>query len=216
MADILLDTQTPASTPGANTGVVYFDSVTKLLTFKNDTGLAQSLGGSLSNTNTAATAALSADTYLVGSSIALPPHLAQAKMILRWTFGFTKGAAGTVATTWNIRVGTAGSTADTSRVLFTAPVDTAAADTGLVEITAVLRNTGAAGVLAGHFVQWHNTPGTDLAAGAGIGGLSSTPVLSTISAGFDTTVASTIIGVSCNPGVNAYTFQVVTVRADNV
>lgn len=215
MAIVVLDTQTPPTTPAANTGVLHFDSVSKLLTMKNDTGVTLSQGGIITNASIAATAALSADTYLVGSALAIPGHLMQAKTMFHWTFVFSKGAAGTASTPWNIRVGTGGVVGDASRVVFTQPADTAAADTACVDIYAIIRSigSGTAGIMAGGFSLRHNTPGTDLAAGAGISGLSSTPVIQATSTGFDTTIAGTIVGVSVNPGANAYTFQLVMARA---
>lgn len=217
MADILLDEQSVPTTPSAGQGVIYPDSTSSKLTYKGDDGLARTVGGSLRNFNTADVVATGVDTYLTGSSLAVPSHLLQAGTTFKWRIGFTKSAAGTAAATFVVRVGTGGVVGDTARLTFTLPSSTAAIDAAYVCITAVLRNVGAAGVLAGMLNLNHNTPGTDVAAGAGIAGLSSTPVLQVTSAGFDTTVAGTIIGVSSNPGASGvHTHQVILGEMFNI
>lgn len=217
MADIVLDTQGTPTTPAAGTAVAYFDSVTKKLCFRDDTGRVFSVGGAIRNWSIADQLVSAADNYLVGSALAVPPHLLQVGTMFRWTVCFSKTAAGTAATTFMVRVGTAGAVGDTARLTFTLPASTAAVDQACVEIIAILRNLGAAGVLAGSLRLSHNTPGTDLAAGAGIAGLSSTPILMATSAGFDTTVPSTIVGLSTNPGTGgAHTHQIVQAEMLNI
>jgi hypothetical protein len=123
----------------------------------------------------------------------------------------TKSAAGTAAPVWVVRVGTAGTTADTARLTFTQiALQTAVVDTGMVDIIAVLRNVGAAGVLAGGLKMAH------VLAATGFSTLDHN-VLSVVSAGFDTTVANLIIGVSVNPGASGvWTHTVVTSEMLNV
>ena len=208
MADLLLDAQGPPATPAAGQAVVYVDSVSKLLTVKNDGGLPLSLPG-ISAWNTADEVANAADTYLAGSKLVVPPHLLQAGAIMKWRFAMTKTAAGIAAPTWIVRVGTLGTTGDAARLTFTGPAQTAAVDTGFVEILAILRNTGAAGVLAGFLALEHNLATTGFAN-------AESPVLQATSAGFDTTVAGLKIGVSVNPGASGvWTHQVVSAELLN-
>jgi hypothetical protein len=211
MADIILDTQVPPSTPGANTGVVFVDSVSKQGVIKNDTGRAFSLPGEIRNWNTADVTANAVDTYITGSNLSIPAHLMQVGTTFRWKFVLTKTAAGVAAPIWVVRVGTAGSAADTARLTFTqVAAQTAAVDAGVYEIDAVLRNVGAAGVLAGGLRMNHVLATTGLSTlGAN--------VQQVTSAGFDTTVASTIVGVSVNPGaLGVFTIQVVSAQALNL
>lgn len=210
MADLLLDTQGTPASPAAGKLLVYPDSSSLQLTTLNSAGRKLSLDGVLRNWNTADVVANAADTYLTGSNIAIPQHLLQAGATFRWRFVMTKSAAGIAAPTWNVRVGTAGSLADTSRLLFTGSAQTGVVDAGIVEIVAILRNTGAAGVLAGGLVLTHN------AAATGFSTLN-TEVFQVTSSGFDTTVANLIVGVSVNPGASGvWTHQVITAELANM
>lgn len=129
----------------------------------------------------------------------------------RWTLYMTKTGAGTAAPIWVIHVGTAGSVADAARVTFTqVALQTAVADTGVVEINAVLRNVGAAGVLAAGLAMTH------VLAATGFSTLTDN-VMQVTSAGFDTTVAGTIIGLSVNPGAaGVWTHQVIAAEMKNI
>lgn len=210
MADLLLDAQGTPATPAAGKIDLYPDSSSKQLTFRNEFGLSFSMGGEIRNQNTADIVANAADTYLTGSVLAVPQHLLQAGTVLRWRFYMTKTAAGVATPIWSVRVGTTGTIVDIARLIFTGPAQTAVIDTGYVEIFAILRNTGAAGVLAGGLALQHNLAATGFA-------VSATPILQVTSAGFDTTPASTKIGVSVNPGTaGVWTHQVVTAEMLNI
>lgn len=210
MADLLLDTQGMPATPGAGKLIVYPDSTSKQLSVKNENGRVFSLDGVVRNWNTADVVANAADTYLAGSNIAIPPQLLQAGATFKWRIAMTKTGAGVATPTWNVRVGALGTIADASRLLFTGPAQTAVIDVGVVEITAVLRNIGAAGVLAGILGLTHNLAATGFA-------VLQAPVLQTTSAGFDTTPAGLIVGVSVNPGAaGVWTHQVVVAEMSNM
>lgn len=210
MADFLLDNQGTPPDPGAGAGVAYFDSASKKLTYIDDTGRKYTVGGAIRNWNTSDVVANAADTYLAGSALVIPPHKMQAGMTVKWRLFMTKTAAGTATPIWRVRVGTAGTTADAAILAFTGPAQTAAADTGFVEVTAVLRNVGAAGILAGGLVLNHNLAATGF---ANIG----SPTLQATSSGFDTTAAGLIIGLSVNPGASGvWTHQVVKAELLNV
>ncbi len=140
-----------------------------------------------------------ADTYLVGSSIAIPDGAAlQAKTMFYATFNVTKTAAGVAAPIINIRYGTAGTTADVSRGALTFSAQTAAIDEGVFEVWATFRTVGAgtAAVLQTLGRLGHRLSVTGLGVGV------SEPEIAT-SAGFDSTVASSIVGLSVNGGASA-------------
>lgn len=209
MGEIALTTQTaPAAVAGSV--IAYPDSGTKRLTTLDDTGRKLSLDGVIRNWNTADVVANAADTYLAGSGLIVPQHLLQAGATFKWRFVMTKTAAGVASPTWNVRVGTLGTIVDASRLLFTGPAQTAVLDVAQVEIVAVLRNTGAAGILAGGLQLIHNLAATGFATNQIV-------VLQTTSAGFDTTAAGLIVGVSVNPGASGvWTHQLVAAEMSNM
>lgn len=211
MARIIVDTEAAPGTPGANKGTIFVESGGKRLTFKEDSGRTYTLPGGLRNWNTADVVANAADTYLTGSGLAVPTGLAlQVGTTFKWRMFVTKTSAGVATPIWTIKVGTAGTTADATRLTFTGPAQTANADTGFIEITAILRNVGAAGVLAGGLILNHNLAITGF---ANIG----SPTLQVTSAGFDTTVANLIIGVAVNPGAaGVWTHQVIKAEMLNI
>jgi Collagen triple helix repeat (20 copies) len=158
----------------------------------------------LYNFNTADVVATGVDTYLTGSSINIPASKLKAGAVFRWRFAVTKTAAGLATPIWVIRIGTAGTVADAAIITLTGVAQTAAVDTCWVDLIAVLRNIGAAGILTAIL---HGRP---KAAGFTVNCLSAT------SAGFDTTVANLIVGVSVNPGLNGvWTHQMVTAQLAN-
>ncbi len=205
MAEILLDEQSTAISPSTGKTVIYSDSTTSKLTYRDDAGNCFTIPGRIDNFTNASQTGFAADQYLVGSNLAVPPHKLQVGTSFTWIFDVTKTGAGVATPIIQIRVGTAGSVADTSRVTFTLPAQTAVADVGLFIITAVIRNIGASGVMVGVLNMTHNVP-------AGITGLSTSisPNIVTVSGAFDTTVANLIVGLSVNGGASAaWTTQMV-------
>lgn len=209
MADIALDTESVPATPSAGVGVVYFDNVTKRLSVRNDTGTVYSLG--LSNYSTVSQApSATVRTYITGSSISVPTAKLQVGTCFRWTFSMTKTGAGTAASTIDIAVGTAGTTADTARVSFTKPAGTAVIDEGTVVVNAIVRSIGASGVMVGQFNMTHNLSAT---------GHMTIPCacVNTVSAGFDMTTANLIVGLCITTGASdAITIQLVQAEAWNL
>lgn len=202
MAEHLVDVQGPPTTPAAGKSFLFPHTSSKRWASKDDAGRVLTMPP-ITNHNMADVVASAADTYLTGSRLDVPSHLLQAGTIFLWRFFMTKTAAGVAAPTWNVRVGILGTVADASRLLFTGPVQTAAVDTGEVVIRAILRSIGAAGVLAGGLVLSHNLATTGFAN-------IEDPHLQVTSAGFDTTVANLIVGVSVNPGAaGVWTHQLV-------
>jgi hypothetical protein len=71
-----------------------------------------------SNSNNADQTANAADTYLTGGNLSIAGRL-QTITRMHWLVTATKTAAGIATPIWNVRFGTAGSTADTTRLTFT-------------------------------------------------------------------------------------------------
>lgn len=154
-----------------------------------------------------------ADTYVTGSNWPIVNTRVQAGTFFNWVVSMSKTAAGTAAPTFNIRYGTAGAVGDTSRVLFTGPAQTAAADTAWLEIFAIFRATGASAVLQGELRLHHNLAVTGFASVNPAGVV----FLSTTSGTFDSTVAASIIGLSMNGGASAaWTVTAVTLLVGNL
>lgn len=137
-----------------------------------------------------------ADTYLVGSAIAVPAGLVRAGTQYYCRFDMTKTGAGVATPIVNVRFGVGGSTADTARLTFTFAVGTAVVDTGIVEIWVHWRNIGAVSVLVGVCRITHHLAATGLTTT----GASGTAIITAVSGTFDSTVANSIIGVSFNGG----------------
>jgi len=212
MARLIINAEAPPATPGAGLGTAFVEIGNKRFTVKDDSGRTHTMLDGIVNYNTTDVVANAADTYLTGSGLTVPTGMVlQVGTILKWRIYMTKTAAGTAAPVWIVRVGTAGTTADAARLTFTqVALQTAAVDTGFVEITAILRNVGAAGVLAGGLCMQH------VLAATGFSTLTEN-VMQVTSAGFDTTVAGTIIGVSVNPGAaGVWTHQVIKSEMLNI
>jgi hypothetical protein len=211
MADIVIDTQAVPAAPAAGKMIIFPESGGKRLTVKDDSGRTHTLGGVIRNFNTTDVVANAANTYLTGSGLTVPTGLIlQVGTSFKWRMYATKTAAGVATPIWTVLVGTTGTTADTARLTFTGPAQTAAIDTGFIEITAILRNVGASGVLAGGLILNHNLAATGF---ANVG----SPTLQATSAGFDTTVANLIIGVAVNPGAaGVWTHQVIKAEMLNI
>lgn len=156
------------------------------------------------------TPAAATRTYIAGSAIAVPKGKLRVGSTFRWRFSMTKTAAGIAASTIDIAVGVNGTVADAARVSFAKPAGTAAIDEGFVEVVAIVRSIGAAGIMIGEFWMIHN--------GNTVGhAIIPCVVVNTISAGFDTTVANLIVGLCITTGAaDAITIKVVTAEAVNL
>jgi len=197
------------ATPAAGVSSIFVDTDKRLKT-KNDAGFVSQHCFCKWSLASQAPAAASR-TYLTGSEIAIPPGKVQIGTRFRWTFDITKTAAGTAASTYDIAVGTLGTTGDTARVSFTKPAGTAAVDNGKVVIDALVRGPlSSAGIVVGHFTMTHNLAAT---------GHATIPCVNvtTISAGFDITVANLIFGICLTSGAaDAITLQMMLAEAWNV
>jgi hypothetical protein len=212
MADLLIDNQAVPAIPAAGKTIIFSESGGKRVTYKNDAGITFTVPGIIKNWNTVDVVANGADTYLTGSGLVVPTGLSlQVGTTFNWKFYMTKTAAGAAAPVWTVRIGTLGTTGDAAILTFTqVALQTANADTGMVEITAILRNVGAAGILAGGLSMFH------VLAATGFSTLTEN-VMQVTSAGFVTTTAGLIVGVSVNPGLSGvWTHQVVAAEMANI
>lgn len=108
-----------------------------------------------------------------------------------WELSITKTAAGTASNSLDIRVGTNGTSADTSRLAFATGTGTAAVDTASVVIRAVVRGPiGSSCIVEGNMRL--------VKAAAAAAGFSVNPsvAVNTTSAGFDVTTNNIIFGLS--------------------
>lgn len=157
-------------------------------------------------------AGFAADTYVVGSSVAIPATGLQAGTRYHMFFEVSKTAAGVATPILNIRFGTNGSTADTARCTLTFTAQTAATDTGTFEVWVTFRTVGSgtAAVMQCVSQRLHGASVT------GFGNLVSETQKAT-SGGFDSTVASSIVGVSANGGASAaWTISLVQAELSNL
>lgn len=143
-------------------------------------------------------AGFAADTYLVGSSVPIPAGQLQAKAKYRCRFTVTKTAAGVAAPVVIVRFGTLGTTGDAARCTLTFAAQTAVVDEGVFEIEVIFRTVGSGttAVLQAVGVLSHRLSITGLSVDV-------TGVKFSTSAGFDSTVANSIIGLSVNGGTSA-------------
>lgn len=151
-------------------------------------------------------------TNITGSNLAVPTSATiVADTIWQWKIIMSKTAAGTAATSFNVRLGTTGTTADTAVLTFTLPVGTAAIDTMRVDIMMNVRTTGATGVLQGTFtttknagtiVGWYNIPTLAITATSAATNLTTASLIATVS----TTTGAAIVGT-----VNQVVSEVVNV-----
>jgi hypothetical protein len=138
------------------------------------------------------------DTYVTGSDVAIPSGRLQAKSRYRLRIWIDKtSVAGTASVVCNIRLGTAGTTSDTSRATLTFAVQTAVADEGVIDIDVTFRTVGSgtSAVIQANGILDHKLAAT------GWTTVNSSLVKAT-SSGFDSTVANLKIGCSINTGTS--------------
>jgi hypothetical protein len=151
-----------------------------------------------------------ADTYLNNSALTLAalgaPTIGRC---YHWRFIVSKTAAGTATPVVQVRVGTAGTTADTSRVTFTWGAGTAAIDRGEIEMEAMFVAVGASAILRGKANWTTNTEAVGLSANV--------KALQPADSGtFDSTVANSLIGLSYNAGTSgAHTLEYMGAYTDD-
>lgn len=202
MGDMLIAEQSTPTTPSSGNGIIFIDSSASTLAWKDDAGR------NFCNTYNAAIAAQGAgfatDTWVTNSDLIIPSFSMQAKSVVLWMISGSKSGAGTATPIYNIRIGSARSTADTARLVLTAPAQTAVADIGTLNIMVTCRSVGVAGVIQG--TAWWNHRGTianTTTSGTGFANDSTGHVEGT-SAGFDNTaLGGQWISLSINGGTSA-------------
>lgn len=147
-----------------------------------------------------------ADTYVTGSGVPTKARLRVGSKY-RLLLHVSKTAAGVAAPVLTLRVGTAGTVADTARLTFTWTAGTAVADEAVIEVWVTVRAVGATAVLQGVAEMRHRLVTT------GFNSTASLVPLTALSAAFDATSAATIIGASLNGGASAV-WTVKLVHAD--
>lgn len=150
------------------------------------------------NASVAAQSGFAADTYLAGSAVAIPNGALKVGAKYRCRLNVVKTAAGVAAPVIIVRMGTLGAIGDAARATLTFAAQTAAIDEGLFEIEAVFRTVGATttAILQAFGKLGHRLSITGLSVDV-------TGVKLATSAGFDSTVANSIIGLSVNGGASA-------------
>lgn len=169
------------------------------------------IDSTLGNANTANVTANAADTYLTGSNVNLAGRIRQGTL-LRWVINTTKTAAGLAAPVFNVRFGTAATTADTAVCAQTGTVQTAVADTAWIEINVNMRAVGSGttavaqcGLAFNHILATTGFQNRQFG------------VIQTTSAGFNSTTSPLQVGISINPGsAGVWTIQQVNVLATNI
>lgn len=200
----------PASCAGTTAKLLY-DSTTNLFSCGTDqtaAGTATQFNQSVANQG----AGFAADTYLTGSSITIPASSLKVGSRYHLIFNVSKTAAGTATPIINVRLGTGGSTADSSKCALTFTAQTAATDTGSFEVWVTFRTVGS-GTSAVVQCASQRRHGASI---TGFGTLVAETKVAT-SAGFDSTVANSIIGVSVNGGTSAaWTVTLVQAELSNL
>lgn len=160
----------------------------------------------------AQSATFATDTYLGGSLVTVTPARLQAGSFYRLKFDASKTAAGTATAVVTLRMGTTGTTSDAAIcALSFSSAQTAAIDSGLIEVMANFRSVGSgttAVVAATLFLMKSATSATGFLS-AGVANMAPVKVTSS---GFDSSTV-TKIGASLNAGTSA-AWTVTTVQAD--
>lgn len=157
------------------------------------------------NSTAAQSSTFATDTYVTGSFVLFPttPRVGTRYQCI---FDMTKTAAGTATPILQVRVGTAGTTSDTSRTSHTFAAGTAAATTARIVVDSIFRAVGSGTTAVLVTVANILNTGTTGVIGAASG------VVNTVSSGFDSTVTNLGIGISFNGGTS-FSGTVQAVRA---
>jgi hypothetical protein len=151
-----------------------------------------------------------ADTYLDGSSIAIPANSLKIGTRYHLIFDVVKTAAGVATPIIIIRFGTAGAIGDAARLTFTFLAQTGVADNGTFEMWITFRVVGGSAVMQGAAQCRHRLQIT------GLQNLVCTS-LQVTSGAFDSSVANSKIGASVNGGTSAaWTVQLVQAELENL
>lgn len=193
------------ATPSSGYGLIFVDSVAKILAIKDDAGTYKARSGNAAIA--AQGAGFATDTYVTNSNILLPSWGLQAKTVIRWQISASKTAAGVAAPVYTVRIGANGSAADTSRLALTGPAQTAIADIATLNVMLTVRSVGSGTSAVIQGTAWWDHRGTAASStiGTGFANDGSGHVEGT-SAGFDSSTlvgGTNYIGLSINGGASA-------------
>lgn len=192
MGEIQIAEQSAPAAPGAGNMLAWADSGSSVFTQRNDAGRYQ--GDDARAAVASQGPGFAADTYVTNSGLILPSFSMQAGMVFEWKLAASKTAAGVATPIYQVRIGAAQTTADTSRLSMTGPAQTAVVDEGILTILVTCRNVAVAGVLQG-IASWQH----EAAVAAGFG-----EAVQATSAGFDNTaLGGLFVGLSINGGAAA-------------
>jgi hypothetical protein len=200
MADTKISALTAVTTPAGATEIPVNEAGTnKKLTLSQVSIYSDPI------TNTAVAAqgpGFATDTYVTASGITIPTARMGAGVAYYCRMMITKTGASTATPAYNLRYGTAGSTADTARCAFTqTSAQTGVIDTAWFEMLATFRVYSSVAVIAATIKMTHDLASTGFISRAMY-------IQNVVSATFDATVASSKIGISMNGGTSsAWTVQ---------
>lgn len=208
---LLLTKEAVPAAPATNKTGLFRDTADDRLKFIKDDGTLATFDERIANFNSVDQVINATTAYVAGSALAVPASKLRVGTILRWRLVITKTAAGTtVGCAVLVKFGTAGTTADTTRLTFTMGTPTGAVDTAWIDVECVVRSIGAAGVVVGGLKMQHNLAATGFSTLA-------VETLQVASAGFDMTVAALIAGLTITTtALSVWTVTVVSAEAINL
>jgi hypothetical protein len=151
-----------------------------------------------SNGSSAQATGFAADTYVAGSTITINAGDVTAGSRYHCVFDMTKTGAGTATPIITIRIGTAGTTADTAVQTITFGAGTAVADTGTFDVYFNFRAVGGSATIASVGKCSHNLAATGLTS---TGAAGDAVITNSTSSVFSSSTA-TKIGISFNGGAS--------------
>lgn len=178
------------------------DGVSKQITMSQLTTYFEARGRS-NNASVAQQTWGGSEAYLVNSNCAIPNNpsggnrlQAKAKYLCRFYVAKTS-AAGTATPIINIKIGTNGTTADSTRATLTFAAQTAVADEGRIDVEVTFRTVGSGttAIIRAQGTLDHRLASTGLAN-------VNTSIVGNTGSGFDSTVQNTFIGLSVNWGTS--------------
>ncbi len=167
------------------------------------------IGKMLANRSVAAQTINATTAYVTNSNISVPVGKLRAGSSFRWLIYMTKtGAGSTAGSTILLKIGTAGTTGDATIATLTTGTPTGVADTGVLDLQAVIRTIGAAATSSFAGRLTHNLASTGF---SNIAGEAYTATGTT----FDSTVANLIVGITITTtSASSWTLEQVYAEAD--
>lgn len=208
----MADTKISALTAAAAMAAANEFAINEAGTSKKVSGqqVADFIGDTIRNASTADQTINSATTaYVTNSNLAMPTAKLRIGTVLRWRLVITKTGAGTTAgCAVIVKLGTLGTTGDTSVLTFTLGTPTGVIDTAFIDVEVVCRGPlSSSGVLVGGLRMTHNLSAT---------GFSTLPgeALAVVSSSFDVTTAALIAGLTITTTtLSVWTVKLVTAEA---